>query len=345
MDCRVKITICKCCAYTSGYDSRIDTTGIADKICLLLGIKSTALIVFSKAYHIIQSLLDAVSYSSPRQMMSAGSSADALVSAVNAKIQLWNIDAEGNVGSISNKAVSVVEFFYYNHPFEVKLAFAFYAWFFFYIDDIASHSSLEQFQQTIMSGTKQLSGPLASFPSVLAALYTHWDPICANFMVTAAMEFMSGTALEVRAEVVAMTIRPSAISWPRYLREKSGMAPGFSCAAFPRVVHPSITTYIQALPDIDEYLCLVNDILSFYKEDLAGETMNHVSVRAKLSGKHPKRVLVEMVEEVGDLHRRIAAILEGNPEAMTAWATLEHGFIAWHLSLGRYKLSELGCTW
>ncbi|KAJ7660446.1 isoprenoid synthase domain-containing protein [Mycena rosella] len=217
--------------------------------------------------------------------------------------------------------------------------------FFFYVDDIASRASLEQFQHITLVGGKQPPGPLAHLQSVLGNLYTYWDPICANFMVSAAMEFISATALEVRPEIVCMDIHPSSIGWPRYLRTKSGMASGFSCAAFPHVAHPDITTYIQALPEIEEYLCLVNDILSFYKEDLAGETMNYVSVRAKVSGTQAKRVLVEMVEEVADLHRRIAEILKGNPDALAAWETLEHGFIAWHLSLERYKLSELGCFW
>lgn len=55
--------------------------------------------------------------------------------------------------------------------------------------------------------------------------------------------------------------------------------------------------------------------------------MNYVPLRAKVNGKHPKRVLVEMVEEVSVLHRRIAGILEGNIEALLAWTTLEHGFM------------------
>ncbi|KAJ7480552.1 isoprenoid synthase domain-containing protein [Mycena latifolia] len=297
---------------------------------------------------LIQSLLDAVSYSSPRQMMSAGSSADALVSAMNAEIRTWAVDDEKNIPvyeSISKKAVSIVEFFYYNHPFEVKLAFAYYAWFFFLVDDNTSQASLEQFQRNALLGKAQPPGPLAHFQPALGALYKYWDPLCANIMVSAAMDFVTATALEGRQDVVCMDVRPTALGWPKYLRAKSGMAPGYSCAAFPLAAHPDITTYIQALPEIDECLSLLNDILSFYKEDLAGETMNYVSVRAKVSGKQPRGVIVEMVEEVTDLHRRIAGILEGNPDAAAAWAALEHGVIAWHFALLRYKLADLGFTW
>ncbi|KAJ6616718.1 hypothetical protein B0H10DRAFT_1798904 [Mycena sp. CBHHK59/15] len=159
------------------------------------------------------------------------------------------------------------------------------------------------------------------------------------------MEFISGTLLEGRKEVVDMDVKPSAPNWPKYLRAKSGMAPGFSATAFPKSVHPNISTYVQALPDIDEYLCLVNDILSFFKEDLDGETMTYVSIRSRTSQKTPKRVLVEMVREVSDLHRQIAATLEGDSQASMAWKTLEYGFIAWHLSIERYKLSQFDFHW
>ncbi|KAJ6614864.1 hypothetical protein B0H10DRAFT_1802339, partial [Mycena sp. CBHHK59/15] len=175
--------------------------------------------------------------------------------------------------------------------------------------------------------------------------YEHWDPICANTMVCAALEFVSGTVLEARKEVSEMEVQPTASSWPKYLGAKSGMVPGFSCTAFPKKTHPDISAYIQALPDIDDYLCLVNDILSFYKEEFAGETMTDVQIRSKTSQKHPKRVLVEMVQEVGNLHARIAATLEGQPEVFSAWKILEHGFIAWHLSIERYKLSQFGICW
>ncbi|KAJ7918942.1 hypothetical protein B0H13DRAFT_1868925 [Mycena leptocephala] len=106
--------------------------------------------------------------------------------------------------------------------------------------------------------------------------------------------------------------------------------PAAVCAIFPKQTHPDISAFIQVLPDIDEFSCLANDILSFYKEELAGETTNYIHSRAKTTLKHPKRVLVEMVREVGDLH------------ALAAWKSFEDGFIAFHLSMKRYKLSELG---
>ncbi|KAJ7697999.1 isoprenoid synthase domain-containing protein [Mycena rosella] len=296
---------------------------------------------------ILQSLLDAISYTSPREMMAAGgSSTDALISAMNAKAREWALDEKDipALESTSKKAAAVMEFFYYHLPFETKLAFGFYVWFFFYIDDFSSQESLVKYQHNVLVGAPQSPGPISHFQSVLADLYTYYDPLCANFMVCSAMEFISGCIMEGREEVLCMEINPNATAWPKYLRLKTGMAPGFSAALFPRATNPDITAYMQAFPEIDEYMVLINDIMSFYKEELAGETMNYTDVRAKVAGKHPRRVLADMAHEAGDIHRRIVKLLEGSPAALKAYMTVAHGEIAFHFALPRYKLSDLGFT-
>ena len=82
-------------------------------------------------------------------------------------------------------------------------------------------------------------------------------------------------------------------------------------------------------------------LFRFYKEELAGETTNQVHLRADTTGKHPKRVLVEMVEEVRDLHIRITTTLKEQPEALAAWKTFEYGYMCVALFI---KLSASSLT-
>ncbi|KAJ7266605.1 isoprenoid synthase domain-containing protein [Mycena rebaudengoi] len=217
-----------------------------------------------------------------------------------------------------------------------------YVWFFFYIDDLSAQPYLKDFQRRILLGLPQEHIPLAGLQKTLVRLYDYWDAVNANSMSCAIMEFVSATVLEERKEVTEMVIRPSASNWARYMRTKSGISPGFSYAAFPNSAYSDVSVYIQAIPDIEDFLNFTNDILSFYKEDLAGETITYVQIRAKTSQKHPKRVLVEMVEEMGDIHRRVQATLAGYPDALKSWKTLEYGIIGWHFTVERYKLSQLG---
>ncbi|KAJ6557529.1 isoprenoid synthase domain-containing protein [Mycena capillaripes] len=214
--------------------------------------------------------------------------------------------------------------------------------FFFYIDDGAGKSSHEDYQRRLLLGHPQEDAALEHYQEVLGNLYDYLDPVCANAMACAALEFISGTVLENKPQVSAMDVQPTAVGWPKYLRAKSGLGAAAACAIFPKKAYPDLTAYIQVLPDIDDFSCLANDILSFYKEEFAGETTSYVQVRSKATLKHPKLVLVEMVQECADLHNRISATLEKHPEALAAWETFENGFIAFHLSMGRYKLSELG---
>ena len=85
---------------------------------------------------------------------------------------------------------------------------------------------------------------------------------------------------------------------------------------------------------------IVNDILSFYKEELAGETGNYVhllrAVRRKESG---LEVLHDLIEEAVGLSEEIDALLVG--EAKELWECWKVGYITYHLCDSRYKLSEL----
>ncbi|KAJ7291758.1 isoprenoid synthase domain-containing protein [Mycena rebaudengoi] len=294
---------------------------------------------------IIQSFLDISEYTPPHEVMEAITDTAALEEAVGLVVASWKADDGENgerFASVLKKAVSLVQFFYPHHSFEAKLGASLYTWFFFYIDDCASPSALAAFHQHILLGSPQKDVPLRHFSEVLGGLYQHWDPICAGSMVAAALEFVSGNVLESRKDINEMRFRPTASSWPKYLRAKTGMAPGFSNALFPRQAHPDLSAFIQIIPDIDDWMCLVNDILSHYKEDIAGETMGYIPVRAETMQKHPTQVLVEMVQEAGELRMRIVETLKGEPEALAAWMTCERGFIAFHISNKRYKLADLG---
>ncbi|KAJ7176251.1 isoprenoid synthase domain-containing protein [Mycena crocata] len=297
---------------------------------------------------IVQSFLDLSSYAPPNELMKGLTNTVALEAAVRAEVDSWNAD-DGENGkrhaSVLKKAVSLVQFFYPHHSLEPLIAIGLYTWFFFYIDDVASTEALSAFHQHILLGTPIDDVPLQHFKDVLANLYKHWDPICAHSMVAAALEFVSGNVMEVREDISSMQVRPTATTWPMYLRAKTGIAPGFSNAIFPKDAHPDIAAYIQVMPDIDVWMCLANDILSHYKEEIAGETMGYIPVRADVEGKSPLQVLVQMVQEAGELHTRISETLEGQPEALAAWTALEHGFIAFHISNKRYKLTDLGFVW
>lgn len=81
-------------------------------------------------------------------------------------------------------------------------------------------------------------------------------------------------------------------------------------------------------------------MLSFYKEELAGETANFVHDRAKVSGKTVAEVLSEVLEEVVGSVNRARVLLRGEKEK-EAWERFITGYVAFHFYSPRYQLIEL----
>ena len=84
-----------------------------------------------------------------------------------------------------------------------------------------------------------------------------------------------------------------------------------------------------------------NDILSFYKEELTGETVTYVHLfrvaRHKESG---LEAIHDLIDEAVGLSEEIGRLLAGN--AKETWDLWMTGYITFHLCDSRYKLAELG---
>jgi len=85
---------------------------------------------------------------------------------------------------------------------------------------------------------------------------------------------------------------------------------------------------------------IINDILSFYKEELAGETVTYVHLlRTARHKENGLEVVQELIDEAVGLSEEIDGVLAG--EAKEMWECWKTGYITYHLCDGRYRLSEL----
>ena len=83
-----------------------------------------------------------------------------------------------------------------------------------------------------------------------------------------------------------------------------------------------------------------SDILSFYKEEMAGEKDTFVRDRANVTGKDVEAVLLDILDEVIGAVQRARDILQGDKEKQT-WEKFLAGYVAFHFLSPRYKLTEL----
>ena len=83
-----------------------------------------------------------------------------------------------------------------------------------------------------------------------------------------------------------------------------------------------------------------SDILSFYKEELAGEKISYIRDRASLTGKTVSQALQEVIDETVTASERVCLILEEG-DAWDAWDAFVMGYNLFHMMNPCYRLEEI----
>ena len=86
----------------------------------------------------------------------------------------------------------------------------------------------------------------------------------------------------------------------------------------------------------------ISDVLSFYKEELAGENGNYISLEASQRRQEKIPVFRDLARDVSLCVSRGANILEGSSEAKDAYQCFIGGYVSFHISYdSRYHLNDL----
>ncbi|KAF9458281.1 isoprenoid synthase domain-containing protein [Collybia nuda] len=237
-------------------------------------------------------------------------------------------------------AARLVELAYPDCTFEEQKVIALVNWFVIYLDDVDSEPCAA-FVPRLLRGQKQLDPVLDAFADVLNSMHDYYDSLAANQIVTSILNFINLTPVESQIAAGTFTVPSRSRRFPGFLRDRSGLGVPFALFAFPKSQGLDTAAYLRALPDMDFWICAANDLLSYHKEMLAGETNNYVSSRALVEKKTPLRVLVELERELEESRNVIHATLSSHPAAIKAWRAFEVGGVAWHLEQKRYKLKDL----
>jgi hypothetical protein len=89
------------------------------------------------------------------------------------------------------------------------------------------------------------------------------------------------------------------------------------------------------------FVSISSDVLSFYKEELAGETVNRVSFLAAVHGISKNESLGRLVDDGVAAHERVQQILKSHKPALDAYLAFSHGYVGFHAGAKRYRLHEL----
>ncbi|KAI0844291.1 terpenoid synthase [Daldinia vernicosa] len=231
-----------------------------------------------------------------------------------------------------------------NHPLQVQVYVGIYTWIAIVIDDVACQSleDFEHFHERFASGNPQPTILLEAWAGLIRSAFDHWDSMAANFIVAASLDFHNACVLEARSELRRLVRTKGGQSLAWYIRSKTGVADAYAYFTFPKTIYPDISCFLEAIPDLSAYLCLANDVLSFYKEEKAKEKENYVNYRAHYEGNDTRTVLREIIEQTQNAVQRMRVVVKGREPYEQALNDHILGYVAFHILSDRYRLSEIG---
>ncbi|KAI0154541.1 isoprenoid synthase domain-containing protein [Xylariaceae sp. FL1272] len=232
---------------------------------------------------------------------------------------------------------------YPKHPLDIRIYAGIFTWIGILIDDDVTENTEDwtQFMSCFHDNRKQPTIRAQAWSDVLRLSYKHYSPMVANFIVTSALNFVNARVLE-RTEVPKMTCTAGGQAWPYYFRDKNGVAEAYVWFSFPDIICSDVASYIEAIPDMNKFICLTNDILSFYKEECAGDDDNYIRSRARYESSDISTVFKAVIRDCVDAFKCIRIVLQGKGPAAEAWLNHAMGFVAFHKVSARYNLAKLG---
>ncbi|GAB1216721.1 hypothetical protein ATERTT37_005939 [Aspergillus terreus] len=128
-----------------------------------------------------------------------------------------------------------------------------------------------------------------------------------------------------------------------YLRGKTGAGEIYAFFIFPEDQFPEdryLESYFPAIPYFIQYTSLVNDMISFYKEEQQDERNNFIHVYARSHSISPLEALMETRRRAVEVYHHAVGILsqDGDKRLLEAGLSFLHGYVTFHFCTPRYRL-------
>jgi len=206
-------------------------------------------------------------------------------------------------------------------------------------DDIMTNEMLRDFAPRFFDGREQLHPILTRFLETCSLLRSHYSTYSDNIIMTSTIDFV-GAEIFLRDQGGPELHVEEASEYLDWIRWKTGIGEAYAAFVWPRDLFPETRTYIQAMPYASQFICLSNDLMSYYKEENAGETSNYLSQRMVTNGRPVTEMLEELVNRLVTADSCIKAVLGDSPERR-AWEAFASGYAEYHLHTPRYMLKDL----
>ncbi|KAK2011370.1 longiborneol synthase [Colletotrichum eremochloae] len=233
-----------------------------------------------------------------------------------------------------------------NHPTEVQGFVGLFTWLVVQYDDIVGQNDemaeAQLFQERFFRGETQPNAMLEGLANLMREAPRWFDPVLANLLQISTLKFLTCNLLERHKGFLNMPVTRAGVKFPDFVRDLSGINVAFAVFCFPKAQYPDVEQYLEAIPDMARFIDISNDVLSFYKEELSGDTRNYVHNRAMATGRPVLTELEVLKDEVVESANRAAKILKGRGKYEQSMHDSVRGLLAMHTANPRYKLQDLG---
>ncbi|KIL58153.1 hypothetical protein M378DRAFT_27705 [Amanita muscaria Koide BX008] len=205
------------------------------------------------------------------------------------------------------------------------------------LEEVCSNDvdSLKNFTHRFIIGKVHGHPIMDSYDMIVRQLPDRFESFAAEAMLQSALDFCVGLVMEYELLKKPALTRPST-QFPTFLRDLTGISRLFGI-----VVFPDGTPLRSWMESFISSAMQNNDILSFYKEELANESNNYISVKARSKGCTNLEALQMAVDKAVKAYEESVAVLEQSPDALEAFQQFCKGYVDFHLADKRYKNAEL----
>ncbi|TFK83820.1 terpenoid synthase [Polyporus arcularius HHB13444] len=274
--------------------------------------------------------------------MSPGTRSDAVLRAkIEAELALWPSDInQAVVSKILDGSCVYTETTYGHTTPKHRFFIALYTACLMYVDDLGERDldAVMRFTGRFAKGQDHPDPVLNRLAGLLRQSHELWPQYGADAIIAGTLDAVTAMYIEYTAK--HLVIKPSATRFPYYFRTRAGIGPPFIHFIFMNTWRSTPESYLQLLPYMEHWTLGTN--LSFYKEELAGETNNYVHLRAAAEETSANHVLRQLVDEVLDSAHTMNVLTSEDAELAALWQKYFHGYLEFSLKAKRYRLAELG---
>ncbi|KAG2127645.1 isoprenoid synthase domain-containing protein [Suillus bovinus] len=174
---------------------------------------------------------------------------------------------------------------------------------------------------------------------ILREITRFHSPLVSDLITASTINFMSANCLDDVTKDMQVWYLAKTPLYPEYSRLLGGLTDGYVLFMFPSTL--PIQEYIQCMPDLRTVVNHTNDILSYYKEEIGGDTANYLSLMAASRACTKQDALHDLIEKTVQAHHNILDCLRPYSEAYDAYVCFFEGYVKFHIALKRYKMKEI----